>query len=366
MSQTQPPPSASPPPTPAGAALRIASDDHGLICGYLFEPEQAAQVLDTQAARAWLARDGNAPLLPPGDRGFIWLHFNLTHTGAQGWLRQHTGLPEDFHQSLREGSRSTRITRQGERLVAVINDVTFDFSFDPENVATLWISLEPGLVVSARVRPLRSVDRLREAVKRGDHIDSPVGLLEHLLSDQADELQHIVRSASDRVDDIEDAMLAQRQPSLQQQGRSAELARLRRLSVRLQRLLAPEPGALLRLLANPPGWLAPDERDRLRRVNDEFTVALRDIVSLHERVKLLQDEAASHVAEQNNRSLFTLTMVTVLALPINLVAGLLGMNVGGIPLSDHGQGFWLMLLLIGGFTALVAWLAVRRLSKREH
>jgi zinc transporter len=34
------------------------------------------------------------------------------------------------------------------------------------------------------------------------------------------------------------------------------------------------------------------------------------------------------VGEQTNRSVFTLTMVTVLALPINLVAGLLGMNVG--------------------------------------
>lgn len=341
------------------ATLASPADDHGLICGYLFQAGQPARPVDTQAARQWLHRGASAS---DSDTDFIWLHFNLTHTSAHGWLRAHTSLPQDFHQSLREGSRSTRITRLGERLMAVINDVTFDFSFDPENVATLWLSLEPGLVISARVQPLRSVDRLRRAVGAGDAIASPVALLEHLLSDQADELQHIVRSASDKVDDIEDAMLARRNKL---QG-GDELARLRRLSVRLQRLLAPEPGALLRLLANPPAWLNAEERDRLRRVNDEFAVALRDIVSLHERVKLLQDESASQVAEQNNRSLFTLTMVTVLALPINLFAGLMGMNVGGIPLADHAHGFWLMLLLIASFTALAAWLALRRLTNRQR
>ena len=55
---------------------------------------------------------------------------------------------------------------------------------------------------------------------------------------------------------------------------------------------------------------------------------LRDLTALQERIKLLQEEIAAQVGEQTNRSLFTLTVVTVLALPINIIAGLLGMNVG--------------------------------------
>jgi len=38
-----------------------------------------------------------------------------------------------------------------------------------------------------------------------------------------------------------------------------------------------------------------------------------------------------------------LTMVTVLALPINLVSGLFGMNVGGVLFNQHPTGFWLVL-----------------------
>ena len=132
--------------------------------------------------------------------------------------------------------------------------------------------------------------------------------------------------------------------------------------VRLQRLLTPEPGALARVLARPPGWLSPADMHQLTQANEEFTLVLRDIAALQDRIKLLQDESASLVAQENNRSLFMLTMVTVLALPINLVSGLFGMNVGGIPLAEDGAGFWIMATLIATLTGFIAWRVTRRLG----
>ena len=88
--------------------------------------------------------------------------------------------------------------------------------------------------MTARSQPLRSVDRLREAVRAGQPVRSPADLLEHLLRAQADVLVDIVREVSERVDDIEDQLLTRR---LDQ--RRVKLGKLRRLLVRLQRLLAP-------------------------------------------------------------------------------------------------------------------------------
>ncbi len=61
---------------------------------------------------------------------------------------------------------------------------------------------------------------------------------------------------------------------------------------------------------------------------------------MQERIKLLQEETSAQVSEQTNRSLFTLTMVTVLALPINITTGLFGMNVGGIPFAESRSGLF--------------------------
>ncbi|RYY84226.1 MAG: magnesium transporter CorA, partial [Comamonadaceae bacterium] len=89
----------------------------------------------------------------------------------------------------------------------------------------------------------------------------------------------------------------------------------------------------------------------------------RDMQSLQERIKLLQEELEASQAERTGRSLFLLTMVTVLALPINILAGLFGMNVGGVPLAQHPHGFWIVVGLVLGFTGAAAWIVLR--SRRD-
>lgn len=59
-------------------------------------------------------------------------------------------------------------------------------------------------------------------------------------------------------------------------------------------------------------------------------------------------------------TLFLLTVVTVLALPFNLIAGLFGMNVGGIPLSGHRHGFVTIVGVVAAFTLAAAVFALRR------
>ncbi len=334
-------------------SIPYGADDSGLVCGYLFRPGASGEALDSTRAEAWLAS-------PVAQRaGFAWLHFNLTHGGAQPWLARHAALSPTFFENLKEGLHSTRIERFEQSLIAVINDVRFEFSFEPSDISTLWINVDRSLVVTARRQPLRSVDRLRMAVNAGESIRSTVDLLEHLLRYQADVLVGIVRDVTTRVDDTEDDLLAGKLDH-----KRVKLGRLRRLLVRLQRLLAPEPAALFRLLQHPPTWASDTDIEELRGSTEEFSVALRDMSALQERIKLLQEEIAAQVNEENNRSLFVLTAVTVMALPINLIAGLMGMNVGGIPLAQHENGFWIVLGVIAAFTSLAAWRARRKRRDR--
>ena len=77
-------------------------------------------------------------------------------------------------------------------------------------MATACLCLEPQCLVSARRRPLRSMDQLRAAVRAGQSFATPVELLAHLLRDQANVLMDIVRESTRRIDGIEDRLLANR------------------------------------------------------------------------------------------------------------------------------------------------------------
>jgi zinc transporter len=327
------------------------SDHSGLVCGYLFgrSPDGKGMPLDTDAAIGWLSSREQWP------QEFIWLHYNLANTASEKWLHEHTALPEEFYESLHEGPRSTRIELADDMLIAVVNDVLHDFSFEPSDISTLWLSVDKQIVISARRKPLKAVDSLRNAVRNGEQIRSSVELLIHLLRDQADALIKIVRDAIATVDKIEDNLLAGKLNT-----QRASIGSLRRVLVRLQRLLAPEPAALFRLLQRPPSWVAELDAQELRQSTEEFSMVLADMASLQERIKLIQEEIAALTAEANNHSLFVLTVVTVLALPINIIAGLFGMNVGGIPLANAAHGFWVVVAIVASFTVIAGWLAFRR------
>ncbi|KAF0812658.1 Zinc transport protein ZntB [Andreprevotia sp. IGB-42] len=347
------------------AQATYGADQAGLIAGFRFASGQAGTEIDSAQALQWLQKHSDAEAAgndranaSNDDDEFLWLHFNLAHVACERWMHNHLGLPDAFFQALREGSSSTRIEHIDNVLLAVINDVAFSFGMVSSDIATMWACANHRVLITARAKPLRSVDQLREAVKRRERFHSPLALLVHLLEDQADVLLHIVRETSGKVDGIEDRLLAQRV-----NDNRAELAAMRRTLVRLQRLLAPEPGSLFRLLNRPPAWLQEEDVKALRESTEAFSLVLNDLTALVERIRLVQEELAAQLNEQTNRTLFTLTMVTVLALPINIVAGFFGMNVGGIPMANHPHGFWILVALVASFTVLAGRWAFRKQSQ---
>ncbi|WP_236234985.1 transporter [Pseudomonas tohonis] len=325
------------------------SDLVGLLYGFRFRPGERGVEVDSDGALQCLrANDGDE---------FLWLHLNLAHAACQRWMKAQLELPDAFFETLQEGSRSTRIEHVDDALLAVVNDVVFNFGQVTTDIATLWVCARGRLLVSARLQPLRSVDKLRSSVKRGEGFRSPLELLVHLLRDQGEILTQIVRETNMQVDRIEDQLL-----SLRLSDNRAELGSMRRVLVRLQRLLALEPGALMRLLNRPPAWLSDADVQTLRESTGEFSLVISDLTALVERIKLLQEEIAASLNEQSSRTLFTLTLVTVLALPINIIAGFFGMNVGGVPFSDDPEGFWILVVLVATFTLLAGRWAFRKRS----
>jgi zinc transporter len=324
--------------------MMYGSDRAGLVCAYAFASGGVGTAITSEEAVAWVSRE-------EGQSGFVWLHFNLANAASGRWLRQHLDLPRDFHDLLGL-STSTRVEASGDALLGVLNDVTF-FALEASTASTVTLYVDCRMLVSARTTPLKAVDRLRAAVKAGEPFRSPCELLAHLLRDQAEVLVHIIRDATRQVDVIEDDLMLHRAAT-----HRPKLGALRRTLVRLQRQLAPEPAALFRLLNRPPAWVTSDDATDLRQSAEELSAAVADSVALVERVRLLQEELTAHVTEQTNRTLFVLTVVTVLTLPMVIIPGLFGMNVGGVPFSEHAGGFWIVVgivvtIVVGGAVAAI-------------
>jgi len=112
-------------------------------------------------------------------------------------------------------------------------------------------------------------------------------------------------------------------------------------------------------------WRAPASSvGEPRAAAEEFTTAVADSASLTGRLKLLQEELAALVTAHSDRNPVILTLVTVTAPPINLLAGLPGMNVGGIPPAQHPAGFFVVVGILSPVTSVLAYFLLIR--KRER
>ena len=56
-----------------------------------------------------------------------------------------------------------------------------------------------------------------------------------------------------------------------------------------------------------------------------------EVIELRDRARLLQEELGARVAEQTNRQVRLLAVLTAVFLPPTLIAGLFGMNLAGAP-----------------------------------
>jgi zinc transporter len=92
-----------------------------------------------------------------------------------------------------------------------------------------------------------------------------------------------------------------------------------------------------------------------------------DVVEIRDRAQALQEEVTFAVAEETNRHLHLLAVVTTLFLPPTLVTGVFGMNTRGLPFAETEAGFLgavvLMLLsAVGVYLVLRALGVLKRAS----
>ena len=103
-------------------------------------------------------------------------------------------------------------------------------------------------------------------------------------------------------------------------------------------------------------------RQHLHEVAERMEAVAQDIELVQERTRLLQEEIAGRLNEATNRNLFFLSVITATMLPVTLITGIFGMNVGGLPwLSDPRGVHWVTGIMVMAVVSVLLLLRRRRI-----
>lgn len=322
-------------------------DNGGLICGYDVGPSGLIRGVDHRRMATALG----AP------EGTVWLHFNLADNRARQFLAACAWLPDDAREVLLGDGDHVQLERCGDGVTGILGDLHHDFGNDPRAIGVLRLYADAHRLITARRHPLKAIDQMRRAVGAGQGARTSLDLLLCFIENLASAVTKVVNEAAEDVEEVEDRLIVGR---LGTDG--STLGQVRRLAVRLRRRIAAQRSALASLLKVLPPWCDDDDRAAMADAVERLADLGHDIELIQERARLLQEELSARLTEATNRNLYILSTVTVVMLPVTLVTGIFGMNVGGLPWASDPAGFAdvaLLLAAVVGMSILaLKWLRV--------
>lgn len=321
-----------------------------VIC-YALDGRGAASPADPHALRADDPAPAPQPAQGPARDPFIWLHMQREDPRTRPWLERESGLDSYIRAALLAADTRPRCAEHGDGVVMILRGINMMEGAEPEDMVSVRLWIDPARVIGVWLRPLHAVGDLVGAIERGAAPVSPGDLVARLAQKLVDRMEPVVAELHDEIDDFEDALL-----DAKGEVERGVLADLRRRAIRLRRYIGPQREALATLAVEEMDWLSDRDRSRLREAADKTTRILEDLDAARERASVVQDQIMEMRAERMGRYTLLLSVVAAIFLPLSLIAGLLGANVGGIPGETYPWAFAIVVVGLVVIAGLEIWL----------
>ena len=298
--------------------------------------------------------------------GLTWLNIEAPTEIETAWLAEHHEFhPLDLEDVLSRRRQRAKIDEYADYLFIVLHFPRFDKRTGRLQAAELNVFVAEDLVITLPNEPLKPLSALwsrceRSETERTRHMSKGSGyLLYEIVDTMYDYCFPILDKIGFKLDVVEDAIF---------EGRSHEIVRdisnIKQEIINYRKIVKPQ-RPTLRLL----------ERSNQRYAPQDLEIYFDDIVDKSERIwDLLENyKEVAEALEATNESVLThrvndilrvLTAISVVVLPLTLIASIFGMNVGlpggGNPEEGASVSFWVIVaVMVGVLLGMVAYFRKR-------
>ena len=322
------------------------SDHPELICAYRLDGNGKGVALDWQGVVDWA----------PGQET-IWIHLDCTHEKTESWLREQSGLDAFVIDGLLASETRPRCEDFEDGVLVVLRGVNHNPGSDPEDMVSIRIWIDEHRVISTRIRQLMAVGDIAKQLITGKGPVSPGHLVARLAAQLTARMGPAIEQLREQMADLEERLIgAENISQADLKDSRYQLSDLRRKAISLRRYASPQREALNNISNVNEAWLDTRIQGRLRETVDRVTRIVEELDEIRDRSAVLQDELVSRISQRMERTMFVLTIVATVILPLSFLTGLLGINVGGIPGAEVKWAFWAVCGVLGIVVVIEIWL----------
>jgi len=316
------------------------TDKAGLLFGHLLNGQGGGECLDWDGVKQWHQ-----------EQGVMWLHLEYSNPFAHQWVLHESGLDEVSADALLAEETRPRCTLIGDGLLLTLRGINPNPDADPEDLVAVRMWSDGKRIITTRRRRLQAASEISDDIEKGAGPCNAGEFVESLTDKMVQRMADVIDAISEEVDDLEEMVLTMESYEIR-----PKIAELRRNAIGLRRYLAPQREALARLFSEKLEWLSDMDRSRLRESADRTTRYIEDLDMARERAVVVQEELSSRLSEKMDRTMYVLSIVAAIFLPLGFLTGLLGVNIGGIPGTEYKGAFVVFNLLLVFIVLFQIWL----------
>ena len=289
--------------------------------------------------------------------GFLWIHLEREAPEAQAWVRDKSGIDPVSVEALLADESRPRVNDIADALLIVLRGVNVAEGANDVELVPIHMWAETARVISLRDKDhqLSALREIRLALMAGKGPRSAADLVAQIAERIVEHVEIVIDSLEEDLETLEATCY---ETKFEGDWRD-DLGALRRRATSLRRYLGPQRDALYRLQHDDATWLTDFSKQRLREVSDKIIRHLEDIEALRDRASILHDDLTARISERIAHTSNRLTGLAALLLPPSLIAGMLGVNIEGIPWKDSPLAFPIFALGMVGLMP-VLWYFLRK------
>lgn len=286
--------------------------------------------------------------------GLRWINIERPGPLERAWLEEHFDFHPLDYEDVNSRNQRPKVDEYDDYQFVVLHFPRFDKQVGRLNAAELDAFIGPDYVITLpneRIQPLEYLfERCRQ---REDVRDALFGkgagyLLYKIVDDCVDASFPMLRKMGNKLERLEDDIF---------EGHSEEIVRdisnVKQEIINFRKIVRPQRTAL-RDLERTKRYVAEDLEMYFDDINDANERIWDMLENYKEVVEALESTNESVISHRVNDILRVLTSISVVVLPLTLVASIFGMNVH-VPGEGDVEAFWvvvvIMVVMLGGMLA---------------
>lgn len=270
-----------------------------------------------------------------------WVNIDLNNLKNEDNLRDRLSIPDIPFSALTAGDTRPRLVEFEEGLMIILRGVNFNPDKEPEDMVSLRIWLTKKLIVTFWKQNIKALDDVDKMYQHKEGPENPVDFFNVLVNSLVERISKVVSLKEDIIDELDEIVSSNRINELRVRVTESRIG-----IISLKRHLNPLKETFHKIINIKNTFFPLEIRQSLIEHSDTIIRCIEDLDSFRDRCSVIQEELNTIINEKMNRTIYQMSIIATIFLPLSLITGLLGINVGGIPGVDSGAAFFIVCVIL--------------------